>query len=64
MAGRGLLDLSSGVPNAVRAEIESDFREAENNLDLVRDLGDKLRSYGLFEQYEDRFFDLYRRAKG
>ena len=64
MAGRGLLDLSSGTPNAVRVEIESDFREAETNLDHVRRLGDKLRSYGLFEEYEDRFFALYRRAKG
>lgn len=64
MAGRGLLDLSSGTPNAVRVEIESDFREAEANLDHVRRLGDKLRSYGLFEEYEDRFFALYRRAKG
>jgi hypothetical protein len=65
MAGRGLLDLSSGgVPNAVRAEIESDFRMAEGNLDRLRDLGEKLRSYGLFDQYEDRFFALYRAAKG
>jgi hypothetical protein len=64
MAGRGLLDLSSGVPNAVRAEIESDFRAAEGNLDRLRHLGDKLRSYGLFADYEDRFFTLYRRAKG
>lgn len=63
MAGRGLLDLSSGTPNAVRVEIESEFREAEGSLDRVRRLGDKLRSYGLFEQYEDRFFALYRRAK-
>ncbi len=64
MAGRGLLDLSSGTPNAVRVEIECEFREAEGSLDRVRRLGDKLRSYGLFEEYEDRFFALYRRAKG
>ncbi|MBT3286245.1 MAG: hypothetical protein HN849_13820 [Victivallales bacterium] len=64
MAGRGLLDLSSGTPNAVRVEIESDFHQAENDIDRLRTLGEKLRSYGLFDQYEDRFFELYRRAKG
>ena len=64
MAGRGLLDLSSGTPNAVRVEIESDFRQAGTDLDRLRALGEKLRSYGLFAEYEDRFFALYRRAKG
>ena len=62
LASRGLLETTSGnVPNAVRIEIESDFREAEGDADRVRNLGRKLRDYGVFDDYEDRFFDLYRR---
>jgi hypothetical protein len=61
--GRGLLTATSGnVPRAVRIEIESDFRSAEGNRDRVHLLGEKLRRYGLFEDYEDRFFDLLRRS--
>lgn len=64
MAGQGLLDASSGnVPNAVRIEIESDFRAAAGRRDRVQSLGEKLRSYGLFAEYEDRFYELYRRAR-
>lgn len=63
LAGRGLLDASDGrVPNAVRIEIESDFRAAEGDADRVRQLGKKLRQYGLFDDYQDRFFSLYRSA--
>ena len=64
LAGRGLLQASSGnVPNAVRIELESDFRKAEGDLDRVRQLGEKLRTYGLFREYEDRFYALYKGAK-
>ncbi len=64
MAGKGLLDASSGsVPNAVRIELESDFRLAESDRERILSLGDKLRGYGLFEEYEDRFYELFRRAK-
>lgn len=61
MASRGLLQASSNnVPNAIRIEIESDFRAAQGNRGRARALGEKLRAYGLFEEYEDRFFDLFR----
>jgi hypothetical protein len=65
MAGRGLLDAASGgnIPNAVRIEIESDFRQAAGSRSRLEELGRKLREYGLFEEYEDRFFELYRRAR-
>jgi len=59
--GSGLLSASgNGVPNAVRIEIESDFRKAAGNAGRVNALGDKLRRYGLFEDYEDRFYALFR----
>jgi hypothetical protein len=61
MASRGLLQASSNnVPNAVRIEIESDFRAAHGNRDKAKALGEKLRGFGLFEEYEDRFFELFR----
>lgn len=63
LAGRGLLDASSGnVPNAVRIEIESDFRTAEGDRDRVQQLGAKLRQYGLFDEYQDRFFGLLKQT--
>ena len=41
-----------------RTEIEQDFRAAMRNRHLIQDLGRKLQKYGLFEEYEDRFFAL------
>jgi len=65
LAGRGLLQAASGnnVPNAVRIEIESDFRRAEGNGERIRLLGRKLREYGLFRDYEDRFYGLVKTAR-
>jgi len=61
LAGRGLLQAAShNVPNAVRIEIESDFRAAAGDRARARALGEKLRGYGLFDEYEDRFYDLFR----
>jgi hypothetical protein len=61
MAGRGLLQAASNnVPNAVRIEIESDFRSALGSREKARALGEKLRGYGLFDEYEDRFYELFR----
>jgi len=63
LSSRGLLDAPDGhVPNAVRVEIESDFRAAKGHRDRVQLLGQKLKKYGLFEQYEDRFYVLLRSA--
>lgn len=41
-----------------RAEIETDFSNAAQDRSLIQDLGRKLQKYGLFEDYEDRFFAL------
>lgn len=43
-----------------RAEIEDDFRAAQNDRALIQDLGRKLQKYGLFQEFEDRFFALVR----
>lgn len=55
---RRMFDLSDGVPRAVREEIEEDFQKAARNSSLVKPLGNKLQKYGLFKEYEDRFFAL------
>ncbi len=41
-----------------REEIEILFAEARENPNYIKELGDTLQRYGLFEQYEDRFFSL------
>ena len=63
MARDGLLGLDRGIPVAVRMEIDADFDNCDT-LSKAEDLGRKLRDYGLFEQYEDRFYSLYMRLKG
>ncbi|MBP5301166.1 MAG: hypothetical protein J6Y80_07140 [Victivallales bacterium] len=63
IARRGLLDLQDGVPVAVRQEVEAELA-ACTTLEGARNLGAKLRDYGLFEQYEDQFYALYRRVRG
>ncbi|MFA4835658.1 MAG: hypothetical protein WC749_06285 [Dehalococcoidia bacterium] len=60
---RGLFERQFGVPKFVRDEIEGLFRDVEENRRGVDDLGSKLRSYGLFERYQDRFFGLLRRRQ-
>ncbi len=62
IAQRGLLDLQDGVPAAVRQEIEADLLNC-TTLESARNLGAKLRDYGLFEQFEDRFYEVYRRLR-
>ena len=63
MARDGLLGLDHGIPVAVRMEIDADFDNCDT-LSKAEDLGRKLRDYGLFEQYEDRFYSLYMQLKG
>lgn len=42
----------------VREGIERGFEAAARNPALIGALGDKLQHYGLFQEYEDRFFSL------
>lgn len=43
-----------------RYEIETLFQKAGADRSKLSELGKKLKEYGLFEQYEDRFFSLLR----
>ncbi|MBI2442043.1 MAG: hypothetical protein HYV35_11825 [Lentisphaerae bacterium] len=57
---RRLWEDVNGVPRGVRADIEKFFLMARGHPELVKELGLRLRRYGLFEEYEDRFFALVR----
>ncbi|MDD5093732.1 MAG: hypothetical protein PHV74_05035 [Dehalococcoidia bacterium] len=63
MNSRGLFERQFGIPKFVRDEIEGLFREVEDNRRGVDELGSRLRSYGLFERYQDRFFALLRKRR-
>ena len=61
LGSRGLLESAGGnVPRAVRIEVEADFRAAAGNRGRIEQLAVKLRRYGLFQDYEDRFYALLR----
>ncbi len=64
LSKHGLLEgTSNDIPNAVRVEIESDFRNAEGDRDRIHALGNKLRQYGILDEYEDRFFELVKQLR-
>ena len=63
LAGRKMFDNDGGVPRGVRQEIESTFLAASRDPQLINGLGNKLQAYGLFEEYQDRFFSLIRGRK-
>lgn len=41
-----------------KQEIETLFAECEHNKSYIKELGKKLQEYGLFSEYEERFFRL------
>lgn len=59
---RHLFDLQDGIPAGVREEVEKGFHAATRDASLVKPLGRMLQEYGVFEQYQDRFFKLVKRT--
>jgi len=59
MGRHRLLQDVNGTPRGVRDEIERGFLLASRDKTMIAPLGSKLRKYGLFEEYEDRFFALF-----
>jgi hypothetical protein len=55
---RRLFDDAGGMPRGVRDELDSDFRAASRDSRLIKPLGAKLQQFGVFEEYQDRFFAL------
>jgi hypothetical protein len=59
---RGFLDVdASGVPQGARDYIEELFEQASRNLSRAPELVVELNRWGLFPEYQDRFFALFRR---
>jgi hypothetical protein len=64
LGSKGLLDIDSGgIPADARARIEELFRTAQKGEIEPRELKDELDRWGLFEEYEDRFFAIFKKGK-
>lgn len=61
-APKNLSDLRAD-PDGTRHAVEKMFRAASQNAKLIPELHRFLDAKGLFEQYQDRFFALVRRAR-
>ncbi len=58
---RGLLNVdASGVPRGAREYIEELFEQASRNISRAPELALELNRWGLFAEYQDRFFALFR----
>jgi hypothetical protein len=64
MESRGLLNMdSAGIPADARAHIEELFKQvARGEFEPVR-LKDELQRWGLFEEYQDRFLDIFKKRR-
>ena len=64
MGARGLLDTdTSGITADVRIRIDELFRQVSRGEREPRELKDELDRWGLFEEYEDRFFTMFRKER-
>ncbi len=59
----GLLGVEGGVPKHARFVIERLFEDVEKDRDNAPKLVGELQRWGLFEDYQDRFFDIFRRSR-
>jgi len=57
---RGLFDPAAKAQERRRREIEDFFARVGSEPTLLPELGAKLREYGLFAEYEDRYLALFR----
>ena len=64
LAQKNFFEQEGGIPKGMRSEIEKGFLEASRDPSKITMLGHKLQQYGLFEEYQDRFFSLVRSRKG
>jgi hypothetical protein len=63
MGSRGLLDRDTrGIPADIRIRIEKLFESAYKGDIEPRELKDELDRWGMFDDYEDRFFALFGRG--
>ncbi len=58
---RRLFEMQDGLPAGLRDEIEKGFQAAAKDASMIKPLGKLLQDHGLFERFQDRFFDLIQR---
>jgi hypothetical protein len=64
LGSRGLLDMdASGVPVDARLRIEGLFGQVLRGEMEPRKLKDELDRWNLFEEYEDRFFNIFKKSR-
>ncbi|MFC1912739.1 hypothetical protein ACFLX7_00880 [Chloroflexota bacterium] len=64
LESRGLLDIDTdGVPADARASIESLFQRVTKGEVEPSELRDDLERWGLFEEYQDRFLNIFRKRR-
>lgn len=64
LGARGLLDTdASGIPVDARIRIEELFKRVSRGEVEPRELKDELDRWGLFEEYEDRFFAIFKKRR-
>ncbi len=64
MESRGLLDIDAGgVPADARMRIEELFRQVSKGEREPRELKEELDRWNLFEEYQDRFFTMFKRQR-
>ncbi|MGD9116303.1 MAG: hypothetical protein PVJ61_03885 [Dehalococcoidia bacterium] len=64
METRGLLDMDArGVPADARVRIEESFRLVDKGDMEPGELKKELDRWGLFEEYEDRFFGIFKKGR-
>jgi hypothetical protein len=62
LRSRGLLDMDAGgVPMDARVKIEELFKKLSQGEIEPRELRDELEHWDLFDEYQDRFFSIFRR---
>ncbi len=61
MAQRGMLETERGVPRAARERIDGMFGAVRRGEVQASDLKTELDRWGVFDEYEDRFLNLFRR---
>ncbi len=64
MENRGLLDIdASGIPADARVRIEEFFRQVSKGEREPSELKTELDRWNLFEEYEDRFFTIFKKGR-
>lgn len=64
MGSKGLLDIdASGIPTDARVRIEELFTQVSRGELEPSELKAELDHWGLFEEYEDRFFNIFKKGR-